>query len=179
MLTSKEEDHILSRVSDPYIQKYLKCVAVHLCTLPATQIVSVTAGGAAFCYTHFVMGWSWEKSALLFTAIVAAAQVLPISPGSILRGIYVLYLMIRERNIRNYWLAAPLSFVKYLGYLAFPLQMVKEFPAFSRFMAGRWATKMVGFIPVFGEQGALLEHWVFDTFFNMPLSIKRKFTRSE
>jgi len=179
MLTPAEKDRIIECVPDPFIQKYLKCVAVHLCTLPVTQIVSVTGGGVAYYYTHFVMGWNWEKSALLFATVVAAAQVLPISPGSIVRGMYVFYLMIRERNIKNYWLAAPLSFVKYIGYLAFPLQMVKEFPALSRFMAGRWATKMVGFIPVFGEQGALLEHWVFDTFFNMPLSIKRKFTRSE
>jgi len=175
MLTLQEKEHILERVPDPFIQKYLKCVAVHLCTLPVTQVVSVTAGGAAYYYTHYVMGWSLERSALLFAAVVTAAQVLPVSPGSIVRGMYVFYLMIRERNIKNYWLAAPLSFVKYIGYLAFPLQMVKEFPAFSRFMAGRWATRMVRIVPVFGERGALLEHWVFDAFFNVPLSIKRFF----
>jgi hypothetical protein len=178
MLTEGERAHILERVPDPFIQKYLKCVAVHLCTLPVTQIVSVTAGAIAYYYTHYVMGWDMTKSATLSGAILVGAQVMPISPGSICRGAYVVYLMIRERNLKNYWLAAPLSFVKYLGYLAFPIQMVKEFPAFSRFMAGRWATKMVGFIPVFGERGALLEHWIFDAFFNIPITIKRRFSKS-
>ncbi|MCD6288122.1 MAG: hypothetical protein J7M12_03295 [Candidatus Hydrogenedentes bacterium] len=178
MLTEQEKNHIIERVPDPFIQKYLKCVAVHLCTLPVTQIVSVTAGTVAYYYTYHVMGWDAAKSAALSAAIIVGAQVMPISPGSICRGAYVLYLMIRERNIKNYWLAAPLSFVKYIGYLSFPIQMVKEFPAFSRFMAGRWATKMVAFIPVFGERGALLEHTVFDVFFNVPISIKRYFSRS-
>jgi hypothetical protein len=27
---------------------------------------------------------------------------------------------------------------------------------------------MVHVIPVFGEKGALMEHWIFDTFFNRP-----------
>jgi hypothetical protein len=30
-------------------------------------------------------------------------------------------------------------------------------------------------VPVFGERGGLLEHIVFDTFFNLPLSLKRRF----
>jgi hypothetical protein len=83
--------------------------------------------------------------------------------------------MIRERNIRDYWIAVLISFWHYVGYLAFPIQMVAKFPALSRLMAGRWATQMVGIIPVFGERGALLEHWVFDTFFNLPITLRRRF----
>jgi hypothetical protein len=30
-------------------------------------------------------------------------------------------------------------------------------------------------VPVFGESGALLEHGVFDLFFNVPLSLSRAF----
>ena len=68
-------------------------------------------------------------------------------------------------------IAAPLSFVKYLGYLSFPIQMVTTYPALARFMASQWATDLVHFIPVFGEKGALLEHMVFDAFFNRPRAI--------
>ncbi|MBN2311083.1 MAG: hypothetical protein JXR94_19055, partial [Candidatus Hydrogenedentes bacterium] len=165
--------HILERVPDPFIQKYLKCVAVHICTLPITQVASV----AVAIYAYFRFGESWEESGAYATAVLAAFQVLPVSPGSFVRGTYVLYLMIKERNWRNYWIAALVSYWHYIGYLGFPLQMVTEFPALARFMAGRWATRMVGFIPVFGERGALLEHWVFDAFFNIPLTIRRRFGR--
>ncbi len=175
MLTQEEHDLILSQVKDPFIQKYLKCVAVHICTLPATQIVSLLVALWGFFY----LGKTWEESTAWFVAILVTFQVMPISPGSIIRGSYVVYLIIKERNLRNYWLAAIVSFWKYIGYLGFPLQMVKEFPVLSRFMAGRWSTKMVGFIPVFGERGALPEHFVFDLFFNVPLSIKRKFKRGK
>lgn len=80
----------------------------------------------------------------------------------------MVYLMIRERNLRDYIIAAPVSFMKYIGYLAFPLQMTTTYPHLARFMASRWATNMVHIIPVFGEKGALLEHWIFDSFFNRP-----------
>ena len=171
MLTAEEKDRILERVPDPYIQKYLKCVAVHICTLPITQVVSVAAAVWAFLF----LGKTYAESTAWALGILAAFQITPISPGSFVRGMYVVYLMIKERNWRNYWIAVLVSFWKYVGYLGFPLQMVGKFPALARFMAGRWATRMVGFIPVFGERGALLEHWVFDLFFNVPLSMKRRF----
>jgi hypothetical protein len=44
--------------------------------------------------------------------------------------------MIYERNWRDYLVAAPLSFVKYIGYLAFPLQMTATYPHLSR---GFWS----------------------------------------
>ena len=62
-----------------------------------------------------------------------------ISPGSIARGSYVVYLIIRERNLHNYSVAVLVSFWKYIGYLGFPLQMVRQYPALARLMAGRWA----------------------------------------
>ena len=173
MLTPEEEEHILGRVSDPYIQKYLKCVAVHVCTLPITQVVSLVMA----LWALFFMGKSWAEGTAWALGILAAFQATPISPGSLVRGTYVVYLMIKERNWRNYWIAVLVSYWHYVGYLGFPLQMVGEFPSLARFMAGRWATKMVGVIPVFGERGALFEHWVFDVFFNIPLTLKRRFTR--
>ena len=167
MLRETDRDEILGHVRDPFIVKYLKCLAVHFATLPVTQIVSVTVGG--IWAAHILMtGGSRKLAAGTFFGIVAFFQVFPISPGSICRGLYVVYLMIRERNFKDYMVAAPLSFAKYIGYLAFPIQMVTSYPALSRFMASRWATDAVHIVPVFGEKGALFEHMIFDLFFNVP-----------
>jgi len=171
MLTPEERDHILSRVGDPFIRKYLKCVAVHVCTLPITQVISVLAA----VYAMITLADTWEEAVAWGTGVLVSFQFLPISPGSFVRGTYVVYLMIKERNWRNYWVAVFVSYWHYVGYLGFPLQMVKEFPTLARFTGGRWATKMTRAVPVFGERGALLEHWVFDLFFNVPLSIRRWF----
>jgi hypothetical protein len=101
-------------------------------------------------------------------------QVVPISPGSLVRGFYVLYLVIREKNFKDYNIAVFLGFFKYIGYLAFPIQMAYRYPVLARFMAGHWANESVHIIPVFGESGALLEHWVFCLFYNWPLTIRRR-----
>jgi hypothetical protein len=112
--------------------------------------------------------------------IIALFQVTPISPGSLVRGFYVLYLVIRERNFKDYNIAVFLGFFKYIGYLAFPIQMTHRYPALARFMAAHWATEAVHVVPVFGEGGALLEHGVFCLFYNRPLSIRRRMrARSE
>ncbi|MEW6199990.1 MAG: hypothetical protein AB1601_15170 [Planctomycetota bacterium] len=175
MLTDAEAAKITEQVKDPFIQKYLKCLAVHLCTVPITQVVMLIVGAAVVAYCLSVRGMNWPESLALGTAAAATIQFLPISPGSTARGLFVLYLMIRERDIKNYYIAAPVSFIHVIGYLAFPLQMVAHDPALARFMAGRWATGAVRFIPVFGERGALPEHAVFDLFFNLPLSLRRRF----
>jgi hypothetical protein len=175
MLTEAEANKIAGQVKDPYIQKYLKCLAVHLCTVPITQLVMLLVGGAVVAYCLAYRGLSWAQAVGLGTAAAATIQLLPISPGSISRGLFVLYLMIRERDIRSYYIAAPVSFIHVIGYLAFPLQMVAHDPALARFMAGRWARNAVHLVPVFGERGGLLEHAVFDLFFNLPLSVQRRF----
>ena len=167
MLSAAEARTIAAHARDPFIGKYLKCLAVHFATLPVTQIVSVIVGGAAAAWL-LAAGRSRGEAVACFFGILGLFQVLPISPGSICRGVFVLYLMIRERNLRDYLVAAPLSFVKYIGYLAFPLQMTTTYPQLAQFLAGRWATSMVRLVPVFGERGALLEHWVFDLCFNLP-----------
>lgn len=171
MLNEQEAKTIREKVKDPFIQKYLKCVAVHVATLPITQVISVVVA----IYSMIRFGNTWSEGLLIAGAVLAAFQATPVSPGSLVRGTYVLYLMIKERNIRNYWIAALISFWHYIGYLGFPIQMVAKFPALSRLMAGRWATNIVHIVPVFGERGALLEHWVFDLFFNVPISIRRLF----
>jgi hypothetical protein len=171
MLSAEEASTISAQVRDPFIQKYLKSVAVHICTLPVTQLVSVTLA----LYVMIRFGKSWGEAMAYGLAVLALFQVTPISPGSISRGSYVVYLVIRERNLRNYTVALLVSFWKYIGYLGFPLQMVRQYPALSRLMAGRWAKNMANFVPVFGETGGLFEHAVFDLFFNLPLSIRRAF----
>ena len=175
MLTDAEAEHIASQIKDPFIQKYLRCLAVHLCTVPITQIVMVIAGVATGAYLYRMHGLDWGKAVAAGTAVAIVIQGSPISPGSIARGLFVLYLMIRERDVRNYYIAAPVSFLHVIGYLAFPLQMVAHDPALARFLAGRWAKNLTHVVPVFGESGGLLEHFVFDLFFNFPLTMKRGF----
>jgi len=175
MLTDAEAEHIAGEIKDPFIQKYLRCLAVHLCSVPVTQIVMLIAGVSTGLYLNKVQGWSWAEATAAGTGVAVAIQGAPISPGSIARGLFVLYLMIRERDIRNYYIAAPVSFVHVIGYLAFPLQMVAHDAALARFLAGRWAKNLTHVVPVFGESGALLEHFVFDLFFNFPLTLKRGF----
>jgi len=92
----------------------------------------------------------------------------------LVRGLYVLYLVIREWNFKDYNIAVFLGFFKYVGYLAFPIQMTYHYPALARFMSAHWATEAVHIVPVFGERGALLEHWVFCLLYNWPLTIRRR-----
>jgi len=55
--------------------------------------------------------------------------------------------------------------------------MTYRYPVLARFMAAHWATEAVHIVPVFGERGALLEHWVFCLFYNWPLTIRRRMRR--
>jgi len=170
MLTDEDAQTILSQIKEPFIQKYLKSLAVHVCTLPVTQLVA--AAVALYGIVRFDMSWSqaWKFAGGIFILF----QVTPISPGSLLRGLYVVYLVVRERNVRDYNVAIFLSFMKYIGYLAFPIQMTYRYPTLARFMACHWATEAVHVVPVFGERGALLEHGVFNLFYNWPLTVRRR-----
>ena len=171
ILSDEDADIIISQVSEPFIQKYLKSLAVHICTLPVTQIVSVLV---ALIYVAMHPEMPRAQAWGIGLGIIALFQVVPISPGSLVRGFYVLYLVIREKNFKDYNIAVFLGFFKYIGYLAFPIQMAYRYPVLARFMAGHWANESVHIIPVFGESGALLEHWVFCLFYNWPLTIRRR-----
>ncbi len=170
MLSEEEAEHIRGQLKEPFIQKYLKSLAVHVCTLPVTQVISVTV---AIGY-KVVLDISWAEAWPMALLILATFQITPISPGSMVRGLYVVSVVVRERNYRDYKLAVWMGFWKYIGYLSFPLQMAYRYPAIARFMAGRWATGAVHVLPVFGERGALAEHAVFDLFYNRPLTIRRR-----
>ncbi len=171
-ILSHEDAHIiLSKIKEPFIQKYLKSLAVHVCTLPVTQVVSVMI---ALIYIGMHPEMPRAQSWGIGLGIIALFQVVPISPGSLVRGLYVLYLVIRERNFKDYNIAVFLGFFKYIGYLAFPIQMAYRYPELARFMAGHWASESVHIVPVFGESGALLEHWVYCLFYNWPLTLQRR-----
>ncbi|MFC1898078.1 hypothetical protein ACFLYJ_00755 [Candidatus Cloacimonadota bacterium] len=174
ILSDEDADTIESQLNEPFIQKYLKSLAVHVCTLPITQVVSVLIA-IIYVITHPEMpkAQSWG----IGVGIIALFQVIPISPGSLTRGLYVLYLVIKEKDFKNYNIAVFLGFFKYIGYLAFPIQMTYKYPALARFMAGHWATEAVHIVPVFGEGGALLEHWIFGLFYNWPLTIRGQMNR--
>jgi hypothetical protein len=171
LLSKDDEAVILSQLKEPFIQKYLKSLAVHVCTLPVTQLVSVLV---AIIYILMHPEMPRAQAYGIGLGIIALFQVVPISPGSLTRGLYVLYLVIKERNFKDYNIAVFLGFFKYIGYLAFPIQMTYRYPALARFMACHWATEAVHIIPVFGERGALLEHSVFSLFYNWPLTIRRR-----
>ena len=174
MLSDDDARTILSQLNEPFIQKYLKSLAVHVCTLPVTQVVSV-AVAAYYYFTHPDMPQA--DRAVVVAGILALFQVVPLSPGSLTRGFYVVYLVIRDRNFKDYNIAVFLGFFKYVGYLAFPIQMTYRYPALARFMAAHWATEAVHIVPVFGEGGALMEHWIFNLFYNWPLTIRRRMQR--
>ncbi len=171
LLSNEDAGVILSQIDEPYIQKYLKSLAVHVCTLPVTQVVSLIVA-IIYVVTHPELPRAQAYGIGL--GIIALFQVVPISPGSLVRGLYVLYLVVRERNFKDYNIAVFLGFFKYIGYLAFPIQMTYRYPALARFMAGHWSTEAVHVVPVFGERGALLEHKVFNLFYNWPLTIRRR-----
>jgi len=175
MITQDEADKISRQVKDPFIQRYLRCLAVHLCTLPVTQVCMALVWLLVSGYLLLMRDWSCKDAVLAGTGAAVAIQGSPISPGSMARGLFVLLMMIKDRDIRNYYIAAPISFLHVIGYLAFPFQMVVHDPALARFLAGRWVRSMVHFVPVFGERGGLLEHAVFDLSFNLPLSVRRGF----
>ncbi|MHC4757545.1 MAG: hypothetical protein ACYTE8_02705 [Planctomycetota bacterium] len=170
ILTDDDADTIVSQLNEPFIQKYLISLAVHICTLPVTQIVSATVALWYKIANNLTWAQAWGQMLL----IMAIFQITPISPGSIARGLYTLTMVIRERNFKDYNIAIFLSFFKYIGYLAFPIQMSYHYPALARFMASHWATEATHIVPVFGERGALLEHWVFRLFYNWPLTIRRR-----
>ena len=177
LLTAPEAERIKGQVKEPYIQKYLKSLAVHAATLFVSETVFLTA---AVVYVLAHPELSWQAATLRAGVIIGALNLLPISPGSLVRGFYVIGLMIKERNFRDYNIAFGVSFLKVLGYLAFPIQMTYRYPDLARFMAGHWANEAVHRVPVFGEKGAWLEHFVFDAFYNFPLTLRRRIrTRAE
>ncbi len=168
MLSDDDAARILAHIDEPYIQKYLKSLAVHLATLFVSETVFLTIA-AVYILGHPEFGWA--EATARAAVIIAAFNLLPVSPGSLIRGFYVLGLVVKEKTIKDYRLALPVSFFKIIGYLAFPLQMAYRFPELARFMAGHWATEAVHVVPIFGERGAWLEHAVFDAFYNYPLSL--------
>ena len=174
IISKDDAETILSRIKEPFIQKYLKSLAVHVCTVPVTQVVSVFVA-VAYVLLHPEMprAQSWA----IGLGIIALFQVVPISPGSLVRGFYVVFLVVRERNFKDYNIAVFLGFFKYVGYLAFPIQMAYRYPTLARFMAAHWATEAVHIVPVFGETGALLEHKVFTWFYNVPLTLRGRMRR--
>jgi hypothetical protein len=174
ILSDDDAKTILAQAEEPFIQKYLVSLVVHLMTLPVTHVV---AGGIAIWYYFTHPEVPQTERAAMVTGILVLFQVIPISPGSFCRGLYTTILVIRERDFKNYNIALFLSYFKYVGYLAFPIQMTYRYPAIARFMASHWATDASHIMPVFGERGALFERWVFGLCYNWPLTIRRRMNK--
>jgi hypothetical protein len=174
ILSQDEAAHITSQLKEPFIQKYLKSLAIHLLLMPTTHVVALIV---AFFYVRLHPELTWQQATLATGVIFGFFQIIPISPGSLARGIYTSSLILRERNFKDYSIAFGLSFFKYIGYLAFPIQMAYRYPDLARFMAAHWATSAVHIVPIFGEKGAWLEHFVFDAFYNFPLTVRNRIKR--
>lgn len=174
ILSDEDAQTILTQLDEPFIQKYLISLVVHLMTLPVTQVVAAIVA-ITYYFTHPEMSQAERTAAA--AGIMVLFQVIPVSPGSFCRGLYTTYMAIRDRSFKDYNIALFLSYFKYVGYLAFPIQMTYRYPALARFMASHWATDAVHIVPVFGERGALLEHWVFCLCYNWPLTIRRRMAK--
>jgi len=169
-LSEEEAERIRAHVDDPYIQVYLKCLMVQICMLPVTNVV-VLVGGIGYAW---IMGLTFVQGIQIVLAALAVFAILPFSPGSIARGLYVVWVVWRRKEIDKFRIALFFSFWRYVGFLAFPLQMVRTFPALARFMASHWATHAVHLIPKIGKHGGKLEYKVFDLCFNLPLTLSQR-----
>ncbi len=171
ILSDEDAATILSQIKEPFIQRYLVCLVLHLLTLPVTQLVGLLIAAVYWIYHPEL---SFLEATAFAGIVLGILAFVPISPGSFTRGLITSIMAVRDRSIKDYNIALFLSYFKYVGYLAFPIQMTYRYPALARFMAAHWATDAVHIVPVFGEQGALLEHAVFRLFYNWPLTIRRR-----
>ncbi len=169
-LSEAEAERIRGQSGDPDVQLYLHCLFVHMCMIVVTPL-TVTLGGAAYAAAHHL---TLAEGIRIVAAWLAVFAVVPLSPGSLARGLYVAWVAARRNMLKRLKIALFVSFWRYVGYLAFPLQMAATFPALSRYMAALWATRAVRAIPYYGARGGRLEHAVFDLFFNLPLSWARR-----
>lgn len=159
-----------AEAADPRLDGDLHLLAVSACAVVVSRALSVAlplALGVGFV----VAGRGWAEGAAVALGALAAFHVLPLSPGSLFRGAYVTWFMVRARDPRGYGLAAALSWWHYVGHLGVPLQMAARAPVLARVLVTRWSTALARRVPVWGERGALLEHAVFDLCHNLPLSL--------
>ena len=80
ILTDDDAGTILSQIKEPYIQKYLVSLVVHLLLMPTTHIVAIIC---AIVYVHMHPELPRAEAWAIGLGIVVLFQVIPISPGSI------------------------------------------------------------------------------------------------
>ncbi len=169
MLTDTEADRLREQAGDSRLQLYLMCMAAHLLMFPATFLI-VSVATLIYARLHNL---SAGESAAIVGGALAFFAVFPLSPGSLSRGLFTLGVVVWKRRLRGFRVALLCSFFRYVGYSAFPLQMVATFPALARYLAAEAATAAVRRVPRLGARGGRLEYAMFDLFFNAPLSIGR------
>ena len=69
LLTEEDAGIILGQINEPFIQKYLKSLAVHVCTLPVTQVVSVIVAVWYKVANQLTWGEAWDEMLLILAAI--------------------------------------------------------------------------------------------------------------
>lgn len=114
---------------------------------------------------------------------LGVAILSPIAPSGIVRAIYVLVqwilelpAILRSRDYRLFrtrllgMAAAPWRFV---GNLFAPLEMFAYYSEMSLVLGDYLASKMAAMVPVLGGRGKILEYWMLNLTYNLPLSLKR------
>jgi len=114
---------------------------------------------------------------------LAVALLGPISPSGIARAAYVLAQLARnlphivKNKDRKLLLTRALGTIsapwRVVGNAFAPLEMFAYYNDMSLLLCDYYVSKMVNAIPVFGGEGKLLEHWVFQASYNLPISAKR------
>lgn len=173
LLPDEDAAEIRRRVDEPQIQAYISGFFVHLATLPAGLVLAALGAAGA----RLVAADSWADARAWAAGVLGFFSLTPVSPGSLIRGGYVLVRAIRARSFRDYRLALALAFCKWGGWLAFPAQMAASYPVLSRFLAGRAAMGLVRKIPVLGRRGALPEYLAYRLCYNVPLGAGRWWRR--
>jgi hypothetical protein len=169
MLTTEERAHLEGVVKDPFIVRYLKCLGVHFATVPITQIVSV------ICSVPIWAVWLLTKRTFVGRG---PRRLRP--DGCALSGnadFTRFHLPRRLCGLSDDQRTQPARLHHRRPRFLFKIRRLPRLPApddhhlpapcplYGQPLGHQYGTHV---IPVFGEKGALMEHWIFDSFFNRP-----------
>lgn len=114
---------------------------------------------------------------------LALAALGPIPPSGVIRGLYSLGQLladlpcIRKNHDRKLFVARMTGLLiapwRWVGNFFVPVEMFAYYREWALILSQHLATRIVRLMPVLGGEGRLLEYWVFQLAFNLPLSLRR------
>jgi hypothetical protein len=115
--------------------------------------------------------------------LFGAAVLSPIPPSGAVRAVYVfaqfvadLPRILKDRDKKLLfarWIGLAFAPWRGWGNLFAIFEMFTYYSEISLLLGNTVASRMVAFIPVLGGKGKLLEYWVFQAAYNIPLSFRR------